>query len=338
MPRQWIRKTDRGVPADVLKKASNEVTKESKSVRSVAKAHGICHVTLSRYCKSLQKLREQGSSDLPNVGYWSSNKVFSEVQEEALADYLTQAADLYYGLTPREVRKFAYQLAVTYNIKHPQTWDEKQMAGPDWFTLFMKRNPSLSIRSPEATSLTRATSFNRPNVEGFFNSLGQVIERYNFDGSDIWNVDETGVTTVQSPDRVVARGVKQVGAMTSGIWPFNPDIFEECDYAPSQVTDRPDPGTSLTSGAFQLQSPPTHLGIASSPPTHLETTTSGSSPVNDVTMSCAPDEPSTSVVSPGFQQVWWTPVKTVRTAGFLVETYENLFKGWRSACLLGSEG
>ncbi|XP_014845953.1 PREDICTED: uncharacterized protein LOC106919834 [Poecilia mexicana] len=217
MPRQWIRKTDRGVPADVLKKASDEVTKKSKSVRSVAKAYGICHVTLSRYCKSLQKLREQGSSDLPSVGYWSSNKVFSEVQEEVLADYLTQAADLYYGLTPCEVRKFAYQLAVTYNIKHPQTWDEKQMAGPDWFTLFMKRNPSLSLRSPEATSLTRATSFNRQNVERFFNSLGQVIKRYNFDGSDIWNVDETGVTTVQSPNRVVARrGVKQVGAMTSG--------------------------------------------------------------------------------------------------------------------------
>lgn len=88
------------------------------------------------------------------------------------------------------------------------------MAGPDWFTFFMKRNLSRSLRSPEATSLTRATSFNRTNVKHFFNSLGQVIERYNFDGSDIWNVDETGVTT---PNRVVARrGVKQVGAMTSG--------------------------------------------------------------------------------------------------------------------------
>ena len=43
------------------KKASDEVTKKSKSVRSVAKAHEICHVTLSRYCKSLQKLRDEGS-------------------------------------------------------------------------------------------------------------------------------------------------------------------------------------------------------------------------------------------------------------------------------------
>uniref|UniRef100_A0A3P8SMV5 HTH CENPB-type domain-containing protein n=1 Tax=Amphiprion percula TaxID=161767 RepID=A0A3P8SMV5_AMPPE len=157
MPRQWKRKTDRGVPADVFKRTSDDVTKQGKSV---AKAHGICHVTLSRYCKSLQKMRDQGSSDLPSVGYRSSNEIFSEVQEEMLADCLTQAANLYYGLTPRE---FAYQLAVIHNIKHPQTWDEKQMTAPDWFTFFMRRHPSLSIRSPEATSLTQATSFNRTN-------------------------------------------------------------------------------------------------------------------------------------------------------------------------------
>lgn len=73
------------------------------------------------------------------------------------------------------------------------------------------------MRSPEATSLSRATNFNRTNVERFFSFLRQVIEKYNFDGSDIWNVDETGVTTVQSPDRVIARrGAKQADAMTSG--------------------------------------------------------------------------------------------------------------------------
>nr|XP_023676800.1 uncharacterized protein LOC111848778 [Paramormyrops kingsleyae] len=91
------------------------------------------------------------------------------------------------------------------------------MAGPDWFSSFMKRNPRLSVRSPQATSLSRATSFNRTNVELFFNRLAEVIDKNTFDGSDIWNVDETGVTTVQAPSQVVARrGVKQVGAMTSG--------------------------------------------------------------------------------------------------------------------------
>lgn len=99
----------------------------------------------------------------------------------------------------------------------------------------------------------------------------------------------------------------QAGFESTGIWPFNPDIFQECDYAPSQVTDRPDPGTSLTSGAFQLDSPPTHSGMTSSPQTDLGMTfspptylvTSGSSAIHNVTMSCAPDEPGTSGLSLG---------------------------------------
>lgn len=38
----------------------------------------------------------------------------------------------------------------------------------------------------------------------------------NFTANDIWNVDETGITTKQVPDRVVKkRGANQVGAMTS---------------------------------------------------------------------------------------------------------------------------
>ncbi|XP_048063620.1 uncharacterized protein LOC125278459 isoform X1 [Megalobrama amblycephala] len=216
MPRTWVRKTDHGVDASLLKRAAEQVRK-GKSVRAVAKSHGICHVTLNRYWQKYKELKDQGSRDLPRVGYYSPHQVFTREQEETLSQYISQAADIYYGLTPREVRKFAYQLAVEFNIQHPQTWDEKKMAGPDWFSSFMKRNPRLSVRSPQATSLSRATSFNRANVELFFSQLGEVIDKNGFDGSDIWNVDETGVTTVQAPSRVVARwGMKQVGAMTSG--------------------------------------------------------------------------------------------------------------------------
>uniref|UniRef100_A0A7N8YAU4 HTH psq-type domain-containing protein n=1 Tax=Mastacembelus armatus TaxID=205130 RepID=A0A7N8YAU4_9TELE len=122
MSRQWKRKTDRGVPANVLKVASDEVTGKGKSVRSVAKAHGICHVTL-------QILRDQGSRE--KVG----------VRQKKISFVLRFSIPLSLSFTS----KFAFQLAVTYNIKHPQTWDENQMAGPDWFSLFMKGNPSLSM-------------------------------------------------------------------------------------------------------------------------------------------------------------------------------------------------
>ena len=102
MPRTWVRKTDRGVDAQTLKRAAEEV-KNGTSVRAVAKKHGICHVTLNRYWKKFKLLQDQGSGDLPQVGYVSPNQVFSREQDELLAGYISEAADIYYGLTPREV-------------------------------------------------------------------------------------------------------------------------------------------------------------------------------------------------------------------------------------------
>ena len=74
MPRRWVRKTNRGVSAQVLKAASDEV-RQGKTVRSVAKDYSICHVTLSRYCKKLQDLREQGTRKRPSVGYQKKSSI-----------------------------------------------------------------------------------------------------------------------------------------------------------------------------------------------------------------------------------------------------------------------
>jgi len=99
----------------------------------------------------------------------------------------------------------------------PQNWDEAKKASKDWLLSFMKRNPMLSIRTPEPTSLSRMTSFNRHNVSEFFNNLGELYEKYKFGSQDVWNIDETGVTTVQKPSKIIAsKGMKQVGAATSG--------------------------------------------------------------------------------------------------------------------------
>jgi len=73
------------------------------------------------------------------------------------------------------------------------------------------------VRTPESTSIARATSFNKYNVASVFSKLAEVMDRHKLQAGEIWNMDETGVTTVQKPSKVVAaKGVKQVGAVTSG--------------------------------------------------------------------------------------------------------------------------
>ena len=119
-------------------------------------------------------------------------------------------------MSTKELRLLAFQLAVKNGITVPQNWHHAQMASSDWFTAFMNRHPRLSIRKPEATSLSRATSFNRDTVAKFFDLLQEVFNRYKFECQDVYDVDETGITTVQRSDRIVARkGVKQVGSVTS---------------------------------------------------------------------------------------------------------------------------
>lgn len=44
---------------------------------------------------------------------------------------------------------------------------------------------------------------NKHNVSEYFNTLYQVYEQYNFGGQDIWNIDETGATTLQHTDKFI---------------------------------------------------------------------------------------------------------------------------------------
>lgn len=63
-----------------------------------------------------------------------------------MTDYIKKASDIYYGLSPKEVRKFAYQYGKANNVAMPPSWAEKEMAGANWFSSFLKRQSSLSIR------------------------------------------------------------------------------------------------------------------------------------------------------------------------------------------------
>jgi hypothetical protein len=164
----------------------------------------------------IRKRDATGGDESQEMGYKAHNRLFNQKQERELTKYLIRCADIYFSLNKRDVMKLAYELSVKYNLSQPQTWNDNKMAGEEWFRMFMKRNPELSVRAAQATSLSRATSFNRNNVDAFYDNLVTVMDRYKFEPQNIYNTDETGITTVQKPDKIIARrGARQVGSVTS---------------------------------------------------------------------------------------------------------------------------
>jgi hypothetical protein len=209
--RTYKRKTERGTTSQkLLQRAADAVIKDGRKLKTVARELEICHTTLKRFVKKLV------AGQTPTVGY-KPRVVFNAEQEASLASYILTCSSIYFGLLPEEVKKLAYECATKFEIQNiPESWHENGMAGKDWFSNFIKRNSALSIRTPEATSASRATSFNRYNVNQFFEKLGNVLTKHKVTPSRIWNLDETGVQTVLKPKKIVAaKGTKQVGAVVS---------------------------------------------------------------------------------------------------------------------------
>lgn len=214
MVRNYKRKTDRGsIPLDILKQAAQSVLDKQYSLRQAADANNVNFMTLYRYVKKLK-------SEEPNVeiktGYAKPRQIFSDDQEKELAEYIMHASKIFFGLSTTDTKTLAYEYGQENKIPMPSNWHESEKATKDWLLGFLKRHSYLSLRKPEPTSLSRMTSFNKHNVAEFFNILGELYNKYSFQCHQVWNVDETGLTTVQRPTKVIAvKGVKQIGSATS---------------------------------------------------------------------------------------------------------------------------
>lgn len=115
------------------------------------------------------------------------------------------------GLGTRELRDLAIQFAEKNQIAH--TFNAtKGLAELDWIYGFLNRNKNISLRLPEYTSVARASSFNKYNVDSFFALLREMPEKHKFSPSRIFNCDEAGIFTVPNkPSKIFSmKGKKQV--------------------------------------------------------------------------------------------------------------------------------
>ena len=179
--------------------ARGELSKNQAKVK-----YGIPRSTLAKRMKNI--------SHKPS-GLGRFKRVFDAAHEDELCKHAIEMQRRFYGLTLHDLRSLAFQLAEMNGLDHPFSKNDK-MAGKDWALGYVKRRSELSLRSPEATSLARAVGFNRVQVGKFFDLLKQELTKHT--ANEIFNVDESGISTVQKPGKVLAQvGCKQVGRIVS---------------------------------------------------------------------------------------------------------------------------
>jgi hypothetical protein len=209
MVRTYKRSTERGGYGEVkLADALRDIQQGAPLIR-VAKEYGIPARTLRRHRDG--KVNQPGQVHLGRHA-----PVLGKDTEKELHDHIKFMEQALYGLTTLDVRRLAFDVAEAAGVSHPFN-KETRLAGKDWLSGFFARHPDLSVREPQGTNLSRAVGFNKPKVDQFFDLYEKLLTSHKYKPSDVWNMDETGITNVHKPGKIVAtKGARQIGKITSG--------------------------------------------------------------------------------------------------------------------------
>ena len=94
-------------------------------IRKVVDRCGVKRETLR--CKI--KIIKSPGVEFELTSNYSHQKVFTDVQENLIADYLKICCKIFYELKRKGSRKLAYETAVANEIKCPASWVEKKIVG-----------------------------------------------------------------------------------------------------------------------------------------------------------------------------------------------------------------
>ena len=209
-------------------KAAWKIETMEEALKSVASGMSIRKAAL-KYDIPFSTIKDRvkaGKCYAPSMG---KKCVFTPEQEAEIERHILLLAKLFFGISPIELRRLAFEFAERNGLKHNFS-QTNRLAGKDWYYGFVKRHPTISLRKPEATSVNRVRAFNKEEVQRFYANVSSVLTNHKIPPTRIYNVDETGVTTVHTPSHILApKGMKQVGAITS--WERGKNVTVCCAFS-----------------------------------------------------------------------------------------------------------
>lgn len=203
MPNIYKRKhPEKFLDEDAVKQALMGIQNKKETPTSADRKYNINRTTL---IFRMKKVAETGATnELQNKfsSTYSVSQVLTTYQETELAEFFKKCSNLHHGLTFDLAKRFVYEFMSKNRIKYPSSWDEEQRAGKVWLMGFMRRNPQISLRKPENISLARLQAFTRSVIAEFYSKLKGLFLKYKFGPDRVYNLDETGITTVMDSVKV----------------------------------------------------------------------------------------------------------------------------------------
>ena len=79
----------------------------------------------------------------------------------------------------------------------------------------MSRHPQPTLKAAEGVSIARAIGFNKHSVSTFFSAYIEVVEKSSFSPDRIFNLDESSLSTLMKPLKVICEKGKPVASQIS---------------------------------------------------------------------------------------------------------------------------
>ena len=189
---------------DAMSRAVNHVS-QGGGLREASRLYNVPHETLRRRVLGIV---EMDCKSGPST-------VLTANEEEKLAQYIVEMADMGFGLSRDDIKVTAYRIVENSGGSHPF---HDESAGRAWLDGFMERHPNLTLRTPQPPSYNRAVCANLSTINDYFAKLGAIYARLNIStkAMQVYNMDKCGITIVHKPGKVVAElGRKNVWSITS---------------------------------------------------------------------------------------------------------------------------